>query len=46
MIDGLMPKVDDYGTDDILMITSFKVKTGGRNWLLRSQVKTTRTAAI
>jgi hypothetical protein len=23
--DGLMPKVDDYGTDDILLITGFKV---------------------
>ncbi|MEK7758097.1 MAG: alkaline phosphatase PhoX [Pseudomonadota bacterium] len=29
--DGLMPKLDDYGTDDILMITGFKVKTGGRH---------------
>jgi len=28
MIDGLMPKVDDYGTDDLLMITGFKLKTG------------------
>ncbi len=26
--DALMPKVDDYGTDDILMITGFKVKNG------------------
>jgi len=29
--DSLMPKLDDYGTDDILMITGFKVKTGGKN---------------
>jgi hypothetical protein len=29
--DSLMPKLDDYGTDDILMITGFKVKTGGRH---------------
>ena len=27
--DSLMSKVDDYGTDDILMITGFKVKTSG-----------------
>jgi len=29
--DSLMPKLDDYGTDDILMITGFKVKTGDRH---------------
>jgi hypothetical protein len=29
--DSLMPKLDDYGTDDILMITGFKVSTGGRH---------------
>ena len=28
---GLMPEQNDYGTDDILMITGFKVKTGGRH---------------
>jgi hypothetical protein len=27
--DSLMPKLDDYGTDDILMITGFKVKKHG-----------------
>lgn len=27
--DSLMPKLDDYGTDDILMITGFKVETVG-----------------
>lgn len=27
--DSLMPKLDDYGTDDILMITGLKVKTSG-----------------
>ena len=29
--DSLMPKLDDYGTDDILMITGFKVRDGGRH---------------
>jgi Bacterial protein of unknown function (DUF839) len=29
--DSLMPKLDDYGTDDILMITGFKASTGGRH---------------
>ena len=29
--DSLMPKLDDYGTDDILMITGFKVRTGSRH---------------
>jgi hypothetical protein len=31
MIDGLMPKLDDDGTDDTQMITGLKVKTGGRH---------------
>jgi len=31
MIDGLMPKLDDFCTVDTLMITGFKVKTGGRH---------------
>jgi hypothetical protein len=36
MIDGLMPKLGDLSTVDTLLITGFKVKTGGRHWSPRS----------